>query len=208
MAGGRSYLFQPPRRAVGPSGINPSFLGLSRYQGWVTHVLLTRSPLSPDPKVWFSLDLHVLSAPPAFVLSQDQTLREDGCRHMVPPAILSLRASYLLKGRFHHGQRSGPEGSDQEHSFRDEVETLSLRAGQSLLRDRGSRHRRTFAVEFSKTSAVSVRRRKKSLRLAPEASEVANRSLYESVPGGSYCRVTRFSYARPFGRPRKYSGLT
>src|SRR5439155_6104261 len=45
--------------------------------GWMTHVLLTRSPLSPEPKPWFSLDLHVLSAPPAFVLSQDQTLRED-----------------------------------------------------------------------------------------------------------------------------------
>jgi hypothetical protein len=40
-------------------------------------VLLTRSPLSPVPKDWFSLDLHVLSAPPAFVLSQDQTLREE-----------------------------------------------------------------------------------------------------------------------------------
>jgi hypothetical protein len=40
-------------------------------------VLLTRSPLSPGPKPWFSLDLHVLSAPPAFVLSQDQTLREE-----------------------------------------------------------------------------------------------------------------------------------
>ena len=40
-------------------------------------MLLTRSPLSPGPKAWFSLDLHVLSAPPAFVLSQDQTLRED-----------------------------------------------------------------------------------------------------------------------------------
>jgi hypothetical protein len=40
-------------------------------------VLLTRSPLSPGPKPWFSLDLHVLGAPPAFVLSQDQTLRED-----------------------------------------------------------------------------------------------------------------------------------
>jgi hypothetical protein len=39
-------------------------------------VLLTRSPLSPEPKLRFSLDLHVLSAPPAFVLSQDQTLRE------------------------------------------------------------------------------------------------------------------------------------
>ena len=40
-------------------------------------MLLTRSPLSPGPKSWFSLDLHVLSAPPAFVLSQDQTLREE-----------------------------------------------------------------------------------------------------------------------------------
>ena len=39
-------------------------------------MLLTRSPLSPAPKDWFSFDLHVLSAPPAFVLSQDQTLRE------------------------------------------------------------------------------------------------------------------------------------
>ncbi len=28
------------------------------------------------PKALSSLDLHVLSAPPAFVLSQDQTLRE------------------------------------------------------------------------------------------------------------------------------------
>ena len=41
-------------------------------------MLLTRSPLSPIPKERFSLDLHVLSAPPAFVLSQDQTLREVG----------------------------------------------------------------------------------------------------------------------------------
>ena len=40
-------------------------------------MLLTRSPLSPGPKARFSLDLHVLSAPPAFVLSQDQTLREE-----------------------------------------------------------------------------------------------------------------------------------
>src|SRR5207244_4959645 len=74
--GGRSYLFRQIRRSKGPSGINPGFPGLSRCRGWMTHVLLTRSPLSPGPKAWFSLDLHVLSAPPAFVLSQDQTLRE------------------------------------------------------------------------------------------------------------------------------------
>src|SRR6185436_2070185 len=59
------------------SGISPSFLGLSRSSGQVTHVLLTRSRLCPRPKPGSSLHLHVLSTPPAFVLSQDQTLREE-----------------------------------------------------------------------------------------------------------------------------------
>ena len=40
----------------------------------VAHVLLTRPPLASFPKEICSLDLHVLGAPPAFVLSQDQTL--------------------------------------------------------------------------------------------------------------------------------------
>src|SRR5579862_513459 len=97
MAGGRSYLFRPPRRAAGPSGINPGFPGLSRCQGWVTHVLLTRSPLSPAPKDRFSLDLHVLSAPPAFVLSQDQTLREEGWPVAWP--VFSLRACAQSRSR-------------------------------------------------------------------------------------------------------------
>ena len=39
-----------------------------------SHALLTRAPLAPGPKPARSFDLHVLSAPPAFVLSQDQTL--------------------------------------------------------------------------------------------------------------------------------------
>lgn len=39
-------------------------------------MLLTRSPLI-HPASWASsFDLHVLSTPPAFVLSQDQTLRK------------------------------------------------------------------------------------------------------------------------------------
>src|SRR5436853_2634121 len=59
------------------SGISPSFLGLSRSSGQVTHVLLTRSRLCPGPKPGSSLHLHVLGTPPAFVLSQDQTLREE-----------------------------------------------------------------------------------------------------------------------------------
>ncbi len=39
---------------------------------WVgSHALLTRLPLTPKGP----LDLHVLGLPPAFVLSQDQTLK-------------------------------------------------------------------------------------------------------------------------------------
>src|SRR4051794_9355782 len=57
-------------------GISPGFPGLSQSQGQVAHVLLTRSPLIPKASPGSSFDLHVLSTPPAFVLSQDQTLRE------------------------------------------------------------------------------------------------------------------------------------
>ena len=61
-------------------GISPRFHGLSPSYGQVTHALLARPPLSfkkiipkkSFPK--FSFDLHVLGTPPAFVLSQDQTL--------------------------------------------------------------------------------------------------------------------------------------
>ncbi len=63
--------------------------------GYVTYSLLTRSPLSAKPKFNRPFDLHVLAMPPAFVLSQDQTLRffirstRHGCPH---------RESYELTG--------------------------------------------------------------------------------------------------------------
>jgi hypothetical protein len=66
------------------SSIRPSFPGLSQSQGQVTHVLLTRSPLI-HPASWASsFDLHVLSTPPAFVLSQDQTLRQKNNENIKP----------------------------------------------------------------------------------------------------------------------------
>jgi hypothetical protein len=49
-------------------------------------VLRTRSPLIPGPKPGSPFDLHVLSAPPAFVLSQDQTLRRDSDLTRYPKA--------------------------------------------------------------------------------------------------------------------------
>ena len=63
-------------------GISSRFQLLSPCKGQVTHALLTRPPLS---SVFFvpknsekrtPFDLHVLGMPPAFVLSQDQTLHK------------------------------------------------------------------------------------------------------------------------------------
>ena len=61
-------------------GISTCFQVLSPCEGQLAHALLTRPPLSfhifipKESVVKFSLDLHVLGTPPAFVLSQDQTL--------------------------------------------------------------------------------------------------------------------------------------
>ena len=67
-------LSRPGTNRAGSYGISPGFPGLSRTEGQVP----TRySPVrhSPHPEGCFPFDLHVLGLPPAFVLSQDQTLR-------------------------------------------------------------------------------------------------------------------------------------
>ena len=55
-------------------GISTSFPVLFPSKRKVAHALLTRPPLKQKPKPLSPLDLHVLGTPPAFVLSQDQTL--------------------------------------------------------------------------------------------------------------------------------------
>ena len=65
-----------PSEAEAPvvsSGISAPFGELFQTSRQITHVLRTRAPLY-SPLRAFSLDLHVLGTPPAFVLSQDQTL--------------------------------------------------------------------------------------------------------------------------------------
>ena len=60
-------------------GISTCFQVLSPCAGQIAHALLTRPPLksvrASTPRS--PLDLHVLGTPPAFVLSQDQTLKFD-----------------------------------------------------------------------------------------------------------------------------------
>ena len=76
-------------------GISSRFQLLSPCTRQVTHALLTRPPLSHflvTPKgSWksASFDLHVLSTPPAFILSQDQTLVKVCSDSRITLAILS-----------------------------------------------------------------------------------------------------------------------
>ena len=75
-------LIQEPCDSCISCGISTPFGVLSPSLRQVTHALLTRPPLSSAkfiPKKSFRrfpLDLHVLGTPPAFVLSQDQTLEK------------------------------------------------------------------------------------------------------------------------------------
>ena len=66
-------------------GISSRFQLLVPSEGQVAHALLARPPLSNPRKFSSKLpsnqrvtpfDLHVLGTPPAFVLSQDQTLNK------------------------------------------------------------------------------------------------------------------------------------
>ena len=80
---GRRPLLKPRLREFSHSfdpvttyGISGPFEPLSPVSGQVAYVLRTHSPLPPGASSRFSFDLHVLSTPPAFILSQDQTLRK------------------------------------------------------------------------------------------------------------------------------------
>jgi hypothetical protein len=78
------------------SGISTPFGELFRTLGQITHVLRTRAPLY-SPLRAFSLDLHVLGTPPAFVLSQDQTLQ----LRVFDPCLLPLsRRTGMCFGMF------------------------------------------------------------------------------------------------------------
>ena len=75
------------------SRISIPFGMLSVCTGQVTHALLTRPPLTPKG----SLDLHVLGTPPAFVLSQDQTLKKLYLKFLLEPQIKVLNNLLLAK---------------------------------------------------------------------------------------------------------------
>ncbi len=68
-------------------GISSPFELLSPTLRQIAYALLTRLPLVPK----YPFDLHVLSTPPAFVLSQDQTLQK------ISSSIYSKKQISLIK---------------------------------------------------------------------------------------------------------------
>ena len=83
-------------------GISTAFAVLFPTERKVAHALLTRPPLKHigiHPKTSSSmspLDLHVLGTPPAFVLSQDQTLPFNPFRFGRLPAPSAFNSSESL----------------------------------------------------------------------------------------------------------------
>ena len=81
---------QPNRTQTAPPAINlwsGDFIGYYTKFPWAIpdqrvhrNALLALSPLHALPKKLSSFDLHVLAMPPAFNLSQDQTLQLNDCR--------------------------------------------------------------------------------------------------------------------------------
>jgi hypothetical protein len=108
---GRRPLLKPRLREFSHScdpvttyGISGPFEPLSPASGQVAYVLRTHSPLPPGASTRFSFDLHVLSTPPAFILSQDQTLRKVSPTTSLHPWSGSLTHSTwtLLLARVSH----------------------------------------------------------------------------------------------------------
>ena len=73
-------------------GISTNFSVLFPSSRQVAHALLTRPPLTCPPKGTRPFDLNVLGTPPAFILSQDQTLYE----LFIHPASLPAKFLFAL----------------------------------------------------------------------------------------------------------------
>ncbi len=92
----QEHIQRPPFPAttfaiVGLSGISTPFEMLSQSLRQIIYALLTRAPLNERASSFTPFDLHVLGTPPAFVLSQDQTLQFE-----LPVSYCWLKLIYRL----------------------------------------------------------------------------------------------------------------
>ena len=138
-------------------------------------MLLTRSPLGHLSEERASLDLHVLSTPPAFVLSQDQTLREGmydswsrtnpipECRHRKSPPCSGMIAGHTswfkslarcTKGIAHEINNDHvPRGITYGTNFRHAVEfSRSGRTPLQPFRPASGQPMKLYSVSFARSN--------------------------------------------------------
>ena len=149
-----------PRKAT--FGISPDFSGLSPTSRQIAHVLRTLTPLrlrniaTPQP----AFDLHVLSTPPAFVLSQNQTLRYKNVS-LKPADCLPAPAFHNLKTlSLNVLQQPKPRGAQTYRTFRlSKSSGLSpkIRPNQGDKKPEG-RFSLHSAAQFSKLSCCELYR--------------------------------------------------
>ena len=153
-------------------------------------MLLTRSRLCPRASPGSSLHLHVLSTPPAFVLSQDQTLREELHKERLAPLEdppvhmrwIGHLTGLLLSYYWHY---FAPRPEEKRSRMRIPCTgPCSGRAGRHLetwTQSIGKEPKDVHAVEFSKTAAPCWRGFLRSFALLPETI-VPRRAVESSAP--------------------------
>jgi hypothetical protein len=206
-------------------GISTPFGELFRVPGQITHVLRTRAPLYSSLRT-FSLDLHVLGTPPAFVLSQDQTLQLrdfDPCplsrREARNPAPLRGTWHGVLRMCLQTQRNAGPHSSYACYSvFKDRAPPPSRAfrsspspdhrgvAKTTVLRQGGSGLRPLPG--FVKKVSPARHRRPSRLRggdcylIAPNSSRVTGPQCVPALPPrvGASCTPTRSTRQEAFLR--------
>ena len=130
-------------------------------------MLLTRSRLCPRASPGSSHHLHVLSTPPAFVLSQDQTLREKylGFNPRRQSAAPLSQRVVMLTGRRVHKSATGMTGKS------DHPGALARRMDRARTWSRPvDAVPRSHAAQFSKTAAP-LRRDSRPSRMRREGDQ-------------------------------------
>ena len=94
-------LAKRPCDPLASCGISVRFQTLSHTQRQVAHALLTRPPLTQGPKPPCPFDLNVLCTPPAFILSQDQTLEIIVLKQPRSPSVDPILLSSLALSFFY-----------------------------------------------------------------------------------------------------------
>jgi hypothetical protein len=97
------------------------------------------------PLLRFPLDLHVLGTPPAFVLSQDQTLRREPL-DPAPSACLGPGSGSLLESRPHRAAHPDRPSCDAFHTTVEPADT----ANRASRDQRGKRTGFWHTVQFSR----------------------------------------------------------